>query len=95
MQDLTIVSPSGAVVIAREVVAEIALWVAIESLPPTEREAFTLSVWEGLSPQELGIVLGITQNAASIRLSRARSLLLSRLTGEFAEKDRTVVKDIE
>lgn len=78
-----------------EVVAENALTEAIEGLPRAEREAFMLSVWEGLSPHELGIVLGITQNAASIRLSRAKSLLLSRLTDEVPEMDGTVVKDTE
>ena len=78
-----------------EVVAEMTLSEAMESLPPAEHEAFTLSVWEGLSPRELGIVLGITPNAASIRLSRAKSLLLSRLKGDVSEKDRSVVKDTE
>jgi len=78
-----------------EAVAEISLSDAVESLPATEREAFTLSVWEGLSTRELGIVLGITQNAAAIRLSRARSLLLSRLSEEGHEMDGSVVKDTE
>jgi RNA polymerase sigma-70 factor (ECF subfamily) len=78
-----------------EAVADIALSEAIESLPATEREVFTLSVWEGLTPRELGIVLGITQNAAAIRLSRARSLLLSRLAKDPDEMDRAVVKDTE
>jgi RNA polymerase sigma-70 factor (ECF subfamily) len=87
--------PSSSPSAEDEAVAEMTLSEAIESLPATEREAFTLSVWEGLSPRELGIVLGITQNAAAIRLSRARSLLLSRLTGDLNEMDRAVVKDTE
>lgn len=78
-----------------EIVAQIALADAIESLPHVDREAFTLSVWEGLSAREIGTVLGISQNAASIRLSRAKSLLVSRLSDEVPEKDRTAAKDTE
>jgi RNA polymerase sigma factor (sigma-70 family) len=78
-----------------EAVAEITLSEAIDSLPATEREAFTLSVWEGLTPRELGIVLGITQNAAAIRVSRARSILFSFLTDNLDEIERVVTKDTE
>jgi RNA polymerase sigma-70 factor (ECF subfamily) len=87
--------PSSSPSAEDEAVAEMTLSEAIESLPATEREAFTLSIWEGLSPRELGIVLGITQNAAAIRLSRARSLLLARLTEDLNETDWAVVKDTE
>ncbi len=78
-----------------EALAEVALSEALENLPPTEREALTLSIWEGLSPRELGIVLGISQNAASIRLSRAKSLLVSLLSSDPTENEGIVVKDTE
>lgn len=78
-----------------EAIAEVALRESIESLPAAEREAFTLSAWEGLSPQELGRALGVTQNAASIRLSRAKSMLLSRLGSDYVENHRTLAKDTE
>ena len=78
-----------------EAIAEVAIREAIESLPAAEHEAFTLSAWEGLSPVELGRALGVTQNAASIRLSRAKSMLLSRLGSEYVENHRTLAKDIE
>lgn len=87
--------PSSSPSAEDEAVADISLVEAIASLPATEREAFMLSAWEGLSPGEIGIVLGITQNAAAIRLSRARSLLRTRLTEDLDETDRAVAKDTE
>lgn len=54
---------------------------AFAALPPAEREVLRLWAWEQLPPREIAIVLGITANAASIRLHRATVKLRTRLTG--------------
>lgn len=48
---------------------------AMERLSPTDQEILRLTAWEGLSHVEIGAVLGITPNAAAIRLHRARGRL--------------------
>ncbi|RNL61972.1 sigma-70 family RNA polymerase sigma factor [Nocardioides marmoriginsengisoli] len=45
---------------------------ALERVRPTEAELLRLWAWEELSPSEIAEVLGITPNAAGIRLHRAR-----------------------
>ena len=45
---------------------------ALAVLDPDQRELLRLWAWEGLAPREIAVVLGITANAASIRLHRAR-----------------------
>ncbi|MFO0554836.1 MAG: sigma-70 family RNA polymerase sigma factor [Polyangiaceae bacterium] len=57
-----------------------ALWAAIRGLPPGARAVLTLAL-EGLSPAETGEVLGISPNAAAVRLSRAKDQLRSTLSG--------------
>jgi RNA polymerase sigma-70 factor (ECF subfamily) len=52
---------------------------ALAELPPADREVLTLWAWEGLEPREMAIVLETTANAASLRLSRARKKLASKL----------------
>jgi RNA polymerase sigma-70 factor (ECF subfamily) len=91
----TIRPPSAAAPAEDEAMARTMLADAIQSLPEAEREAFTLSIWEGLSPRELGIAMGVTKNAAAIRLSRAKSLLLSRLVNDNAETDRSLTRDTQ
>jgi RNA polymerase sigma-70 factor (ECF subfamily) len=63
-------------------VADLALRAAIDALPAPEREALMLTAWEGLTPSQLGVALGVSVNAAAIRLSRAKSLLLDQLRGD-------------
>lgn len=48
---------------------------ALESLPEADREMLRLWAWEGLEPREIAAALGLTVNAASLRLSRARKKL--------------------
>ena len=48
---------------------------AIAALRPREREVLRLWAWEDLAPREIAVVLGITPNAASIRLHRATARL--------------------
>ena len=45
---------------------------ALASLTPSERAAFLLVVWEGLSAVEAGQALGVTPEVVRTRLSRAR-----------------------
>ncbi|MGI8829158.1 MAG: RNA polymerase sigma factor [Candidatus Limnocylindria bacterium] len=55
------------------------LTAALASLREADREVLTLAAWEELTPAEIGVVLGITPNAASIRLHRARARFASAL----------------
>lgn len=52
---------------------------ALDRLPETDREVLQLWAWEGLAPREIAVVLGITSNAASIRLHRATTRLRTDL----------------
>lgn len=62
-----------------------ALDAALEILPENDRELLRLWAWEQLAPREIATVLGITPNAASIRLHRAigklKELMAPRKTG--------------
>ena len=64
-------SPEDAAVAAR-LRADLAR--AVLDLPLGLRQAITLML-EGLTPREIGEVLGITENNAGVRLARARSAL--------------------
>lgn len=55
------------------------LAVAFRSLTEVDRELLALQGWEGLSPGEIGTVLGCSRNAARIRLHRARRRLRAAL----------------
>lgn len=58
---------------------------ALAALPDREREIIYLHCWEDLAPREIGVVLGCTANAASIRLHRAKrhlEQLLAERTGD-------------
>lgn len=48
---------------------------ALAALDDDQREILRLSAWEGLGASEIAVVLGISPNAASIRLHRARKEL--------------------
>jgi len=52
---------------------------ALGGLTPADRELLRLWAWEQLAPREIAVVLGITPNAASIRLHRATRKLRDRL----------------
>jgi RNA polymerase sigma-70 factor (ECF subfamily) len=58
---------------------------AIRELPVPLRQVLTLAL-EGLANREMGDVLGLSENAVAIRLTRARQALRQRLAaGEAAE----------
>lgn len=55
------------------VVADESLRTAFAALPDGERELLLLVAWEGLTNDEIATVLGVTTNAAALRVSRARA----------------------
>lgn len=56
---------------------------ALGRLPADDRELLRLTVWEGLGPQQIAAVLGVTPVAMRSRLKRARA----RLREELARED--------
>lgn len=52
---------------------------ALRELRPEEQEVLRLAVWEGLTNAELAVALGCSENAATIRLHRARKRLAEQL----------------
>ncbi|NBO52895.1 MAG: sigma-70 family RNA polymerase sigma factor, partial [bacterium] len=52
---------------------------ALATLPASDREALLLAVWDELPPREIAKVLGISPNAAAIRVHRAKRRLRERL----------------
>jgi len=64
---------------APEPAGDPALQEALAALRPEEAELLRLWAWEQLKPAEIAVVLGITPNAASTRLLRAKRKLSDRL----------------
>lgn len=54
---------------------------ALHSLPDADREVLRLWAWEQLPAREIAVVLGISANAASIRLHRATTRLRTAMIG--------------
>ena len=52
---------------------------ALEALPEADRELLRLWAWEQLPPREIAVVLGVSANAATIRLHRAKRRLRNLL----------------
>ena len=55
---------------------------ALRALRPEEQEVLRLAAWEGLSNSELAVALDCSENAATIRLHRARKRLEAQLLKE-------------
>jgi RNA polymerase sigma-70 factor, ECF subfamily len=53
---------------------------ALDRLPEDDRELLRLWAWEQLPPREIATVLGVSANAAAIRLHRAKRRLKGLLT---------------
>ena len=58
---------------------------ALQRLSPDDQELLRLAVWEELRHQDIATVLGITENAVSIRLYKARNKLRTILTDAKGE----------
>lgn len=66
--------------------------VALRRMRPDDQELLRLVAWEGLGHAEIAVVLGISVNAVTIRLHRARRRFveaLERSTVKGSDQDRT------
>jgi RNA polymerase sigma-70 factor (ECF subfamily) len=54
--------------------------VALGALPERDREILMLTAWEGLTPKQIAVVVGIPMNLVRVRLHRARTRLKRDLT---------------
>ncbi len=68
---------------------------ALHELRPEDQEVLRLAAWEGLTNAELAVALGCSENAAAIRLHRARKRLVERLEKEEPSAGHSVVGDAE
>jgi RNA polymerase sigma-70 factor (ECF subfamily) len=55
---------------------------AMARLPASDAEVLRMWAWEELAPAEIAVTLGITPNAASIRLHRAKARLRALIDAE-------------
>ena len=62
-----------------QVTADMELAAAFRVLSGADREVLRLAAWEGLSAEEIGVVVGCSAGAAKARLRRARQRLSRRL----------------
>lgn len=60
---------------------------ALARVPAEDAELLRLWAWEQLEPREIAVVLGISANAASIRLHRAKSRLRQVMTRQDSGQD--------
>jgi RNA polymerase sigma-70 factor, ECF subfamily len=65
---------------------------ALKQLRRDDQEILRLAAWEGLSGAELAIALDCTENAATIRLHRARKRLAEQLAKEDAPAGHSVTE---
>jgi RNA polymerase sigma-70 factor (ECF subfamily) len=68
---------------------------ATRRLPPSDQEVLRLAAWENLSHAQIGTVLGCSENAAALRLHRARRRLREELLKEGGLAGQEVVEVIE
>jgi len=68
---------------AERIVENLAVENALAGLGSADREVLELSIWEGLEPREIAVVLGATPLAVRSRLSRARSRLRAHLGNDL------------
>jgi RNA polymerase sigma-70 factor (ECF subfamily) len=71
--------------LGREEPGHVDVRVALDRLPPKEREVLHLLVWEQLSQEETAAVIGCSVNAVRLRLHRARGRLRDRLGEQRAD----------
>lgn len=60
--------------------------VALGALSPTDQEVLRLATWEELTNSEIAVVLGCSENAVALRLSRARRRLRRELTSKAGSR---------
>lgn len=69
---------ADSLVLLNEEIAEV-----FSILSASEREVIALTVWEDLKPAQISLVLGISANAVSIRLNKARKKI-----SEYLERNQ-------
>lgn len=72
-----------------------ALHAALRTLSEPDQELLRLWAWEDLAPAEIAIVLGVTANAVSIRLHRAKGRLAEALERMGTDADTEHHEDPE
>jgi len=73
-QEELVLASAESLLIADETLREV-----FAVLTPGEKEVMALSLWEGLGPHEIAVILGSTDNAVSLRLHKARTKIKSLL----------------
>jgi RNA polymerase sigma-70 factor, ECF subfamily len=63
---------------------DVELTAALDALNDQDRDILRLWAWEQLEPREIATVLGLTVNAATLRLSRAKKRLSTELSRQDA-----------
>ena len=71
------------------------LHTALATLSPTDQEVLRLWAWEDLAPAEIALALGVSANAVSIRLHRAKGHLAKALERSGAAVDTEPHEDPE
>ncbi|MBF4160192.1 RNA polymerase sigma factor [Nocardioides acrostichi] len=84
-------STTGASATRSSPVRENAVARALARLDPAAREIVRLAEWEGLSPAEIAVVIGVRPGTARVRLHRARRALAAdpELRGVLQDGDHT------
>jgi RNA polymerase sigma-70 factor, ECF subfamily len=72
---------------------DLALENALAALSGDERELLRLWAWERMPPRQIAIVMGLTPNAVSIRLHRAKRNLADHLAKHLAAKHLAATPD--
>lgn len=88
--ELLMARPEAAPSAESVALADTELSSAWRKLQVLERELIALWAFEGLSNKEIGLALEISENAAAIRLTRAKQKLKTLLEAENNEHDGTV-----
>ncbi|MFI8633636.1 RNA polymerase sigma factor [Microbacterium sp. NPDC077663] len=70
-----------------------AVRLVLRSLRPADAEMLRLWSWEQLEPREIAVVLGISANAATVRLHRARKKFADAWRKEAASAGHVEVKE--
>lgn len=81
---ILVLDPPPAIAASGDDEAADAVRAALLRLSPDERELLRLWAWEGLAPREIALVLGVSPNAVSIRLHRAKLRLREAMLGQDA-----------
>jgi RNA polymerase sigma-70 factor, ECF subfamily len=66
---------------------------AIADLPAEDAELIRLAYWDELTHRQIGVVLGISEGAVSVRLHRIRAKVRDRLTALTGDQEPEEIRD--